>query len=78
MWNEKRRVWKQKPLFKKGASFLLFFIIACLCILVLPFSCNAEELPEELQNLHALSAVLMDADSGRVLEEKEKAIQRMK
>ena len=76
MWNEKRRVWKQKPLFKKGAAFLLFFIIACLCILVLPFSCNAEELPEELQNLHALSAVLMDADSGRVLEEKEGNVMR--
>lgn len=76
MWNGKRRVWKQKPLFKKGASFLLFFIIACLCILVLPFSCNAEELPEELQNLHALSAVLMDADSGRVLEEKEGNVMR--
>ncbi len=76
MWNEKRRVWKQKPLFKKGAAFLLFFIIACLCILVLSFSCNAEELPEELQNLHALSAVLMDADSGRVLEEKEGNVMR--
>ena len=76
MWNEKRRVWKQKPLFKKGASFLLFFIISCFCILVLPFSCNAEELPEELQNLHALSAVLMDADSGRVLEEKEGNVMR--
>lgn len=76
MWNEKRRVWKQKPLFKKGAAFLLFFIIVCLCILVLPFSCNAEELPEELQNLHALSAVLMDADSGRVLEEKEGNVMR--
>lgn len=76
MWNEKRRAWKQKPLFKKGAAFLLFFIIACLCILVLPFSCNAEELPEELQNLHALSAVLMDADSGRVLEEKEGNVMR--
>lgn len=76
MWNGKRRVWKQKPLFKKGASFLLFFIIACLCILVLPFSCNAEKLPEELQNLHAFSAVLMDADSGRVLEEKEGNVMR--
>lgn len=76
MWNEKRRVWKQKPLFKKGAAFLLFFIIACLCMLVLPFSCKAEELPEELQNLHALSAVLMDADSGRVLEEKEGNVMR--
>lgn len=39
--------------------------------------CNAEEIvPEELQNLHALSAVLMDAESGRVLFSKEGDVMR--
>lgn len=35
-----------------------------------------EEVPEELQNLHALSAVLMDAESGRVLFSKEGNVMR--
>lgn len=39
--------------------------------------CSAEEsAPEELMNLHALSAVLMDAESGRVLFSKEGDVMR--
>jgi len=39
--------------------------------------CHAgKTVPEELQNLHALSAVLMDADSGRVLFSKEGEVMR--
>ena len=39
--------------------------------------CHAvESIPEELQNLHALSAVLMDAKSGRVLFSKEGEVMR--
>ena len=39
--------------------------------------CRAEKsIPEELQNLHALSAALMDAKSGRVLFSKEGEVMR--
>ena len=68
MWNERQRVWNQKSRFQRGMTFLLFFVIVIISSLGKTFSSQAEEMPEELRNLYALSAVLMDAESGRVLE----------
>ena len=76
MWNERKRVWSQKSRFKRGMAFLLFFVIIIINFLGTVFSSQAEEMPEEIQNLHALSAVLMDAESGRVLEAKEGDVMR--
>ena len=76
MWNERKRVWNQKPRFQRGMAFLLFFVIIIINFLGTVFSSQAEEMPEEIQNLHALSAVLMDAESGRVLEAKEGDVMR--
>ena len=54
--------------------WILFFVLV---FLESGRECNAmENSPEELQNLHALSAVLMDARSGRVLFSKEGEVMR--
>ncbi len=42
-------------------------IIALLLFFVMSINANAKETPEELKDLYAQSAVLMDADSGRIL-----------
>lgn len=76
MWNERQRVWNQKSRFQRGMTFLLFFVIVIISSLGKTFSSQAEEMPEELRNLYALSAVLMDAESGRVLEAKEGDVMR--
>ncbi|MDD2979241.1 MAG: D-alanyl-D-alanine carboxypeptidase [Hespellia sp.] len=58
---------------KKGNCLRLIFLL----IVVIAFPVNAQTdgetavCPEELQNLYAQSAVLMDADSGRILFAKE-------
>lgn len=76
MWNERKRVWNQKPRFKRKVASILFFVMVIISSLGQTFSSQAEEMPEELQNLYALSAVLMDAESGRVLEAKEGDVMR--
>nr|WP_303180650.1 D-alanyl-D-alanine carboxypeptidase family protein [Lachnoclostridium phocaeense] len=54
------------------ASVLLTLVLAaCPCICRAASQTDEEETPEELAQLYARSAVLMDADSGRVLFEKD-------
>ena len=48
--------------------FFVFFLSGCLLFQV---RADESEVPEELENLYARSAVLLDADSGRVLFGKE-------
>lgn len=60
-----------KPKFLRDILLILISVILTVsCIPGMAPDVRAEEVPEELVNLHAQSAVLMDADSGRVLFEK--------
>ena len=62
---------------KRVCRYLIWILFFILSFWVSVKECRAEEnVPEELQNLHALSAVLMDAESGRVLFAKEGDIMR--
>lgn len=62
---------------KKKAGLFLASVLFTLALAACPCFCRAasqadeEETPEELAQLYARSAVLMDADSGRVLFEKD-------
>lgn len=62
---------------KKKAGLFLASVLFTLALEACPCFCRAasqadeEETPEELAQLYARSAVLMDADSGRVLFEKD-------
>lgn len=51
-----------------GKKFVTLLLVCCLCW-HLPMRCNAEGI-EEPDQLYALSACLMDAESGRILFEK--------
>lgn len=53
--------------------FFVFFLSGCLLFQV---RADESEVPEELENLYARSAVLLDADSGRVLFGKEENVPR--
>lgn len=53
---------------KKGKMTAACLLICCMCELF-PVNCRAEQI-EEPKDLYALSACLMDADSGRILFEK--------
>ena len=44
-----------------------FFLVTILCGSLFSNPVFAKEIPDELKNLYARSAVLMDADSGRIL-----------
>lgn len=48
-----------------------FFLVTILCGSLFSTPVFAKEIPDELKNLYARSAVLMDADSGRILFGKE-------
>lgn len=51
-----------------GKRFAVLLLVCCLCW-HFPMICNAEEI-QEPEQLYALSACLMDAESGRILFEK--------
>ena len=61
---------KKAGLFLASVLFALA-LAACPCFCRAAFQADEEETPEELAQLYARSAVLMDADSGRVLFEKD-------
>ena len=61
---------KKAGLFLASVLFTLA-LAACPCFCRAAFQADEEETPEELAQLYARSAVLMDADSGRVLFEKD-------
>ena len=61
---------------KKAARSWIVGILVCLEIFCFPVRVRAEEEVREPDSLYALSAVLMDGDSGRVLFEKNGKEQR--
>ena len=61
---------------KKTVRSWIMVILVCLEIFCLPVRIQAEEEIREPDSLYALSAVLMDGDSGRVLFEKNGEEQR--
>ena len=60
---------------KKAGKIWIIGILICLEIILLPWQVYGEEV-QEPDSLYALSAVLMDGDSGRVLFEKNGEEQR--
>ena len=61
---------------KKSGKLWIIGILVCLEVFLLPWQVWAEEEIQEPENLYALSAVLMDGDSGRILFGKNEKEQR--
>lgn len=59
---------------KKIAIWIL--LVTLFCVHMLPATVYAKEVPDELKELYARSAVLMDADSGRILFGKDENVVR--
>ncbi len=66
----KKKYHRRRQFFRAWTIVLSTLLLIGNSILYGYTAVQAEEIPEELSNLHAQSAVLMDADSGRVLFEK--------
>lgn len=61
---------------KKTVKLWIMGMIICLVFFLFPGQVRGEEIIREPDSLYALSAVLMDGDSGRVLFEKNGKEQR--